>query len=476
MAKALKKLAAADWIWKWACLLSLPLGSLVFRENLKRVTDGDDGFLYYDGGMRAWSDVLANLFVPPADKPFLFGRHRPVIELIFKSVWSLGLSHDAINVLFWIFYWLSCVALGWGMKRVFALGVPMAAGAGWAMATVMFWAAPGMIILPTPVASSFIALFVGLALGLFAGIRPGRAAWARGGLAIVFAFLAYQLHESPWFFTFWLAAWLFGIRYIAGRKDVFPKFWWPLAFFAVYCVIYRSLSPSGNNRSDLQLAYDVGTLWKNGSYMLLTAFNGLSRPLFALTGETRPNLDVELSSIPWAFGLTLAALGIAYFLHSSAKPKNRLWIWGTVISWGVILVSSAPYWIIVSHRFIYFALLPATFLAVWFVAQVSRGGRVAFVPVTLLLAANIWTSCQAVYGFNWLKWNDGYVKNFHSQVMAIPELKTCSSEQPCCLQIAGREWGRNEWMLNWLSGAPKKPIFVPDNQPGFRCERTFRLN
>lgn len=477
--------------WMWLFVASLFVGGWVLSHSLGRLTDCDDAWAFYQGGMRDWPEILSKVILRPENPAFLFGTWRPfAIYFITKLQWLLGLSIQGNDVLFWFIYWLAALSFSWGIISALSLGVTLAPSAVWAAATAFWWSAPSMVMSTTPLPGVFMVLFGGLAVGLSCHLGKGRQRWFRGALAVFCAYASCQTHENGWFILTWYGVWLAILSYLRLTKADSPKFWWPLLAVFLHMAIYRSFSPASYNRPDFSLNAEVGTVRAAIGYFFLAIFNGMAEPLPRWLGVTafKP-LDTTAASFPFAFLLTIGAVASSLIRPRMKAPKSKVlakqevaWKFATLTLLGIMVVTTAPYWAVNSHRFIYFARLAGGFFAVWLVAQSSRGTKVRALPVVLLVTANAAASVQGVMKWNWLDNNGAYCRAVYQRVMARhPELKECTSEKPCCVRFNNQqvvaseregvelEWGRNAFLLSWLSGAPKRPPYIPEGWPGASC-------
>jgi hypothetical protein len=489
--------------WKGLFAVSWGLAAIFLWPTLGRFNDGDDSYLFYDAGLRSWSEVLGMTALPPGRAPvtatpdlgngaipsepvFVFGRWRPFSQFVYtKALWTLGLTPRGYRSLSWVVCWLASLGLAQGAVSVFALAEAVPPEAPWALATLLFWSVPTLF-------SSAIAFFtVNLAsllfgLGTLALCRGGRQrgpkAWELAAACALF-FLACESHENAWWLLLWLGT-VLGTLKISGKLGPrAPRFWGPLALLGAYILVYRSLlpgpGPNWTGGGNENYSFAPALVWSRFSYLILTPLNGLSRPLVSLLGADISPLDVEPASFPFAILLTLGSLAWIFSRVFSKSPlRSERWVkrvFAATLAVGCATV--LPYCIVSNLRFIYYSKLLADLLAIGAVFLWMRLKRPRGLALAPWIAAGMATTALVASHPSWLDSNARGSEAFaHALLARHPDLRDCSPAHPCCMNGLPRKWGLNEWVLSYnLGAASKTPAFYPEQWPGARCDRHFDL-
>ena len=468
-------LSAIPRVW---LSFSLFIGTFFFivfcvYRKLHDGSDGDVGYYFYRLGVISWSDLLTALFVRPADAVFIFGRWRPIPELLFKAFYVSPLNAMQIHMAFWGVVGLQCLAFSWGMVRLLSLGFKLPSGSTFILASLIWASEPLAISSSVPL--SFCGTTTNLMFFGFLGVAVEKLLTSKKKnkwfVAVFFsALFCCHSHETSWFLLFWLSGWL----YVLKRKE----FWWPSAFVIVYLAVFRSFLPS-HDGGVLRLIVGESLLRRGVShltYCLLLAFNGIQHPISDLiqlpAGE---GLDITPGNNALAFLLTVVAVYLAS--KFKAKPAHfRLWSYLSITLGIGLVFSTSPFWLTAGYLLSYFVVIPSAFLASWVLVSSYGRAKPSWIPIGLLLVGNMIATYWATTQWNFTDLNTTYTRQFADAVIANPETKGCSVTAPCCLDIDRADPGRSAWSIAWNQGGERQPAFIPIDQPDRSCVRTIKIH
>lgn len=473
--------------WAWIYALSFPAALFLLYPAAFWGSNGDDGWVIYTNGMKSWSEILGQLFIPKAKRIFLFGTDRPLpFYLYAKIARELGLSPMSHHVLNWVGSWLSTLGFGWGIVALLRLALPLPADAKWLVATLVWWAPSQLLSTATIfpdcwLLHGLLGVFWGLVYSSEKELFPAfRHAGVRYGLALAAAFLACQTQEAAWVILAWTSLWL-GVVSMTRRAPRTLTPWLallPVVFAAAMALLYRSLDPAAANRSEFVISLSPFVLYRVSLSYLLMAFHAVAEPFVSWLPINRPGL--ALAPAPHAYAFILATAGLIWGLSTQAAVKKDPV--ARRLSWLVALgglLCTAPYLVISDRQFIYYGLRLNTFLGVFFAVRMLWSRKPAKSKKALPFgdyAALVYVAGMALatsYVFqnkNWLRDMGDFSKQHYARIMATPGAEYCTSERPCCLEIPYKGWLYNEWIASWMAGAPRNPPFV---EPGMPCSQTL---
>ena len=476
-------------ISKWAGLyvLSLFAASYFLIPTLHRGSDGDNAMMYYSNGLTPWSVLWRDVFIPKSPKPFLFDQGRPFAWVQLKLLWELGLSTTGYGVLNWVLMWASILAFCLGLCRLLSFGLFLTPDAPWMMACIIWWSAPVMILHTSAFYCFQLVLLLGIHFYLVSKLIEKRHRTIRIALVLLLTLFLFQTDESGWICMLWLSGWLAILEYTGTLKKGLPRFYWPLALIAAHMAIFRSFTLGQNGYfKPWEVSSSLATLWTNGLYFALAIFNGIVEPLATHLKSTLVSMDITPYPSLLPLILTITAVAVSLFSKKDAidlnpapkKKKKAIFRLGAAWLMLNVLGETVPFFVLRDHRLIYYVDVSILFLAAWVVVRSSQCKRPFSIhaPVALMVVGNALMSVHMIQNWNFMDLNIGYAEPWLQAVLARPELKGCTTEAPCCLDLPHRDWARHEWGLNWDIGAPKYPAFYPKDWPGAKCVRTVHVD
>ncbi|MGZ3698955.1 MAG: hypothetical protein ACXWP5_12555, partial [Bdellovibrionota bacterium] len=206
-------------------------------------------------------------------------------------------------------------------------------------------------------------------------------------------------------------------------------------------------------------------------YYLMTAFGGLVEPLSSssLLSRAREQLDITPFPNILPFLMTLAAIALSVQALLRERPKKgggaeasrrwKAWAWLGAGLLGGALFSTVQFWPMIGYRLIYFSVLPIAFVAIWVMVSSCMGEKIRPLPVILLLVANACTGYYAGSHYSFADVNIDYTRGFVQSVLQRPDVKDCTSERPCCLDIGWWNIARSAESINYDLGISHQPPF-----------------
>jgi hypothetical protein len=195
--------------------------------------------------------------------------------------------------------------------------------------------------------------------------------------------------------------------------------------------------------------------------------------------------DVTPAEFPLAAILTVIAIVLLFFPRTPRtgespfkREQRKAYFWAFITMAAVAPLSLAPYLGISGHRFVHYLATVEVFVASLVVLKAYGLQRPRKLAIVLFALGGAVSAQQYVRGWNWIDFNANWSRNFTNNLVAShPDLRSCSSVQPCCVRMSSRNWGHNEWVLSWnLGNSSKSPAYFPEGWPGVTCQRVVKVD